>query len=201
MDVTIKHRLVGAAVLLALAVIFLPMLFDGANQRALLSDTRMPEAPVVPAAETLLEEPAPRMAAAEEEIAQVHEPAEPEPAVVAPVAVAPAPPASGAEAVPTPAAGTGHASPPPGARTDLAEAWDVQVAALATADAAEKLRAKLAKAGYNARVRAVQSAGKTVYRVLVGPELRRDVAVTLRDRLAADARVGKPSGLLQRYVP
>lgn len=205
MDQTLKKRLVGIAVLLLLAVIVLPLVLDGANKDALLADTRLPPPPVVADADGLLAAPPGELAIAEGEIAREHLPAEPEP--IPPVAVAPtAADAATAESMPPGAAVTAPApvpAPPvPAAVVEprlaaLAEAWDVQVAAVSAPEGAERLRAKLVAAGYKARVVRV----KGMHKVVVGPELRRDAAEKLLDRLAADARVGKPKGMLVRYVP
>lgn len=204
-----KKRLVGIAVLLLLAVIVLPLVLDGANEDALLADTRLPPPPAVPEAAALLDAPPAELAAAEGGIARDHVPAEPEPVVapvVPPVAIAPA--AAAPSAVP---AATASATAPPASAAAvepvpapadprlaaLAEAWDVQVAAVSSPDGAERLRSQLAKAGYKARI--VRAGG--LHKVVVGPELRRAAAEKLRDRMAADARVGKPKGMLVRYVP
>ena len=73
----------------------------------------------------------------------------------------------------------------------------MQVAALSTAEAAEKLRVKLAQAGYKAQIAPL---GR-LFRVTVGPELRKEDALAIRDRIATDARFGKPEGRVARYVP
>lgn len=201
MDQTLKSRLVGAMVLLGLAVIILPLLLDGANEQALLAETRMPPAPVVPEAAALLVEPAAQLPEVEAGIVRDHAPAEPEPAaprVIPPVAIAPA--AVGGGRAPERVAPAAAAVLPPAADPRLqalAEGWDVQVAAVLAISNAERLQAKLLAAGYPVRVLKV---GK-LHRVLVGPELRREDVERLRDRLAADVRVGKLKGVLVRYVP
>ena len=68
-------------------------------------------------------------------------------------------------------------------------------------EGAGKLCTRLQGAGYKCRVKAVQAGGRTLYRVLAGPEIRREDALALRDRLAKDGAVGKPAGMLVRYVP
>lgn len=196
MDQTLKNRLVGAAVLLVLAVIVLPLLFDGANQQALMSDLRMPVPPEVPDAAALIDGGRSTLAEAKNEVLREHAPVEPEPEPAVPVAVAPSP----AEPVPesSPAPATSQPAAPADERlAKLAEAWDVQVAAGSSAEGAERLRSTLVAAGYKARVRR----NATIYRVVVGPVLRREDALALRSALAADARVGKPAGLLVRYIP
>lgn len=228
-DPALKNRLVGVVVLLLIAVVLLPILLDGDNQQALLADSRLPVAPDVPAAEGLLAEGPALAPGVEAEIASAHAPAEPE--TVPPVAVAPGtppdydahvpapvaestvtqatvgpvaatPPTVAARPPVMPAAAPTATVPPTTAAADarlasLAEAWDVQVAALSTLDSANALKAKLVAAGYKSRVLA---AGK-MFRVVVGPELRKDDAAALRDKLAADGRFGKSAGILVRYVP
>lgn len=200
MDQVLKNRVVGAVVLLAVAAIVLPLVLDGANEDALLADTRLPPPPAVPDAAALLQPPPQDMPQAEAEIAREHLPVEPEAPVIPPVAVAPGPapvaPVVAPAAAPAPAASA--PTPAPDTRlASLAEAWDVQLAALSTIESAERLRAKVAAAGYKARV---LRAGN-LFKVVVGPELRREDAEQLRTRLAADARVGKPNGMLVRYIP
>lgn len=217
MDQTLKNRLVGAVVLLAVAATVLPLLFDGANERALMADTRMPAAPEVPDAGKLLATDQSTLAATQAAVEQAHAPAAVENAVVESASTASAPLAAAAApalavkpavtAVPaTPVAGSAVAIPATAATTPapadprlakIAEAWDVQVAAGASAEGAERLRAKLAGAGYKARVRVEGG----LYKTVVGPVLRREDAVALRDALGADGRVGKPRGMLVRYVP
>lgn len=202
MNQALKNRIVGVVVLMALAVIVLPLIFDGANEQTLLADTRMPPAPQVPDATTLLAERPAQLPEAEGEIAREHQAALPEVAVIPPVAVAPeattsassdTPPAAPAAAS-TPAVATVTADP---RLAGLAQAWDVQVTAVAAPEGAERLRAKLVKAGYKARVHKVDG----LFKVLVGPELRREDAQSLQRRLGADIRVGKPQTVLVRYVP
>lgn len=223
-DSTLKNRLVGVAVLLVLAAVLLPVLFDGANEKALLADTRMPAPPEVPAAETLLAEPPSLVQQTEAEIAAEHALAEPE-VQIPPVAVAPgAPPAVPAvtsaapstvtPAVPAPVPAAANKSAPVAAPVavtpapsapaqvdprlaKLADAWDVQLAAVSTPESAEQLRTKLVTAGYKARVIA---SGK-LFRVVAGPELRREDALAMRDKLAGDARFSKLKAMLVRYVP
>lgn len=71
----------------------------------------------------------------------------------------------------------------------------VQVAALARADEAEQLRAKLALAGLGARVTEREQAGRIVYRVRLGPYERRDDAEQAQAQ-AVDA--GHPDATLVR---
>ncbi|MDQ7073771.1 MAG: SPOR domain-containing protein [Gammaproteobacteria bacterium] len=58
MDLSLKQRLLGASVLVALAVIFLPLLFDGAGQRAKRElDIQIPPPPPVPVSRLKIPQP------------------------------------------------------------------------------------------------------------------------------------------------
>ncbi|MDI1303190.1 MAG: SPOR domain-containing protein [bacterium] len=78
----------------------------------------------------------------------------------------------------------------------LPDAWVVQVASLASKEKSDALVQSLRKKGY----RAVAHQQGKVWKVVVGPELRREVADTIRSRLAADPEL-KLSGWVQPYNP
>ncbi|WP_370590509.1 SPOR domain-containing protein [Xylophilus sp. ASV27] len=71
--------------------------------------------------------------------------------------------------------------PPPG----NAEPFEyfIQAGAFRTSEDAEAQRARLAIMGWEARVTEREQAGRTVYRVRVGPFVRRDEADRLKERL------------------
>jgi DedD protein len=64
--------------------------------------------------------------------------------------------------------------------------WVVQVGVFSDTANAEKLVFQLRDAGYRAMSQAETSAGKTVYRVRVGPEVSREAADKLRDRIESE---------------
>jgi cell division septation protein DedD len=64
-----------------------------------------------------------------------------------------------------------------------AKAWVVQVGSFSSVDNARKLRDKLRKQGYTAFVDTGSTGKKTLYRVRVGPEVKRQAAEKTRDRL------------------
>ncbi len=80
--------------------------------------------------------------------------------------------------------------------TTVPEAWVVQVASLSAKDKADALVSKLRQKNY----RAVSHQQGAVWKVIVGPELRRDVAESVKVRLAADPEL-KLSGWVQAYKP
>lgn len=79
---------------------------------------------------------------------------------------------------------------------NLPQAWVVQVASLSARDKADALVARLRSKGYRAAV--MHQSG--MWKVLVGPELRKEVAESIKQRLAADAELHL-SGWVQAWKP
>jgi DedD protein len=79
---------------------------------------------------------------------------------------------------------------------DLPQAWVVQVASLSTRDKADELVTRLRAKGFRATV--AQQSGN--WKVMVGPELRKEVADSIKQRLAADPDL-KLSGWVQAWKP
>jgi len=198
MDESLKARLIGAAVLVAVAVLLIPELLSGRklaepqpadpagargtrtftielNGGTAAGDLRPPPVAAAPAPAPA---PAP-VAVAEQPAAEplVAAPAEPASEPVAPrepPAVATAPPA-------IPVKPPVEAAPAPVAVTR--GGWAVQVGAFGSATAAQRLVKDLQGAGYRAYVSPVTRSGKTLHRVRVGPEAGRDDANRLAERL------------------
>jgi DedD protein len=214
MDEGAKRRLVGAAVLVALLVIFVPMLVDDSDQGEGLGepitvpgesdidaafDSEMPTVedldqtlgedltPPLPQPETHSAEPGPPAPADAGRSARLEPLSTPTPQQPE-QPVAPPPERSSASPEPT-AAGP---KPVPSGAT----AWVVQVASLGSSSAAQKLQNELRGQGYPAFVEQALVNGKTYYRVRVGPEVDRGRADALAARLQ-DATSNKP--LVQRY--
>lgn len=222
LDKAYKQRMVGALVLVALAVIFLPMLFSRQDEQrqVTVEAPAAPQAPampqvqvqpvVVPEPQALPQEPVP----SDEEIAQ-DVPAAPSAPVVpttpvptpAPAAKAVTPPPAPA---PVPALAAKPATAPaqpitaaPGkpdttqSRVDangLSVSWSVQLASLSNRESAEKLQKTLRSQGYNAYIRS--SDGKN--RVFVGPLIERAEADRLRDLLNRQQNL---KGFVVRFQP
>jgi len=195
MDESLKARLIGAAVLVAAAVLLIPELLSGRKtaepQPADPAEARgtrtftielnggnsagEPQPPPVAEVPALAPAAVAEQPAAEPPAAA---PAEPAPEPVAPreppPAVAKAPPAT---PVQTPA----ETAPAPA--TVTRGGWSVQVGAFGSATAAQRLVKDLQGAGYRAYVAPVTRSGKTLHRVRVGPEAGRDDANRLAERL------------------
>lgn len=178
MKLRLKQRLVGAVVLVALAVIFVPMLFDGPSQPP--NSLRLESIPAAPGADYV-----PRKITLAIPGPVVPVPA-PEPVAVPatePVTVPPAAePALDPASTPAPAPGT---------------TWVVQVGSFSQPDNAHALRDRLRSMGFNAYVESVKDAsGKSVLRVRVGPESDRPRAEALLARLKAEAAL---DGILRQH--
>ena len=211
LDSAYKQRMVGALVLVALAVIFLPMLFSRQDEQrqVTVEAPAAPQAPVMPQVQVEPvvvpepqalpeEEPVPTDA----EIAQQQAPTapiqpsvsvvKPAPVVVAkPAAPAPAPkPVAPQPAAPgKPDVGQSRIDP-----NGLPISWSVQLASLSNRQSAEALQKTLRSQGYNAYIRTAD--GKN--RVFVGPLIERAEADRLRDLLGRQQNL---KGFVVRFQP
>lgn len=197
MNIQVKQRVVGAIVLVALAVIFLPILLPGKGDLAPdIDESNVPPAPdyrFQPLAEAP-EPPAPmEMATVPLEVpaskTTTAESTELDNAASAPLmkpetVIEKKPlsqPKASAKRIPKPGEISG---------------WIVQLGSFSSQSNAMILRDKLRAKGYSAFVEAVNNAGKSVFRVRVGPELRREAADKLREKLVTDMNM---TGLVQQY--
>ena len=213
LDKAYKQRMVGALVLVALAVIFLPMLFSrqdeqrqvvveapAAPQASAMPQVQM-EQVAVPEPQALPQEPVPT----DEEVAEETAPAAPiapaAPVPAAPIAIAkPAAPPALAKPIPAPAQPIAAPATKPDttqSRVDangLSVSWSVQLASLSSRASAESLQKTLRSQGYNAYIRSAD--GKN--RVFVGPLIERAEADRLRDLLSRQQNL---KGFVVRFQP
>ncbi|MGY2189611.1 SPOR domain-containing protein [Pseudomonas sp. SDO5591_S426] len=213
LDKAYKQRMVGALVLVALAVIFLPMLFSRQDEQrhVTVEAPAAPQAPampqvqvepvVVPEPQALPQEPVP----SDDEIAQQEVPVAPvapaptAKAVTPPPAPAPVPalaakPATAPAQPITAAPGKPDTTPSRVDANGLSVSWSVQLASLANRESAEKLQKTLRSQGYNAYIRTAD--GKN--RVFVGPLIERAEADRLRDLLNRQQNL---KGFVVRFQP
>lgn len=171
MNEALKKRLVGAAVLAALTVIFVPMLID--EPAAPEPQIReIPEAPPLqPFASSMLNSEIERPQPVEVDLTvdQADElPPQPQ--------ISLSDTASEKSAASRPAQVTPAPAAKPAVRTGL-KAWAVQVGSFSNADNAQKLVEKLRKAGFQVGdPERLDRRGKTLYRVRVGPTSNPDIA-------------------------
>lgn len=186
-----KQRIVGALVLLALGVLFVPLLFETDARRALDKTSQIPAAPdirpMVVAEPTRNPDITPVKPAEQqyqllpEDVtpAGKPEPVNPEPAKAAVEQPVSAPQAPAAPLV------TPKTEPDRQLLGDngIPNAWVVQVASLGSAERANALRDQLLSDGYSAFTRTFNSNGSQLTRVFVGPKISRDQAQELKDSL------------------
>jgi DedD protein len=206
-----KKRLVGAVVIVALAVIFVPMLFEDD------SDVPQPPLPVVMpdepdvderfGTESFLTAPEPYLGGVDQseeswpdpqalsapagdgELESVYEPTFDEPVSDEPRSDERAP------VIATPQQPVEPAPPAPMSADDGMPAWVTQVASLGTSEGAQQLADKLRGEGFSAFVEPAEVRGRLYYRVRVGPEVDRANA----EKTASRLRQTYKDALIQRY--
>ena len=181
LDRRLKQRIVGAAVLVVLVVVFLPMLFNREDEQRRVRV----EAPAMP--------PAPQVVVAPVEPVSVPQPQAAEAPSEAPVPAATQQPAQ-APAVPA-VAPVATAAPASHLDADgVPVSWAVQLVSLSSRARAEELQQKLRSQGLTAYIRSVDG----MYRVFVGPLLERAEAERVGGQLA---RQHKLSPIVVRFQP
>lgn len=217
LDKGMKQRMVGALVLVALAVIFLPMLFTREDEMRQVR-VEAPQAPAmpslpevkvdpvaVPEPQPLPEEPQQPPVVVNESSAPVATPSQPitpspqTQAQVQPKPQTPVPtpaPAAKAETRPaaTPAPAAAASAPSKIDANGLPVSWSIQLASLSNRAGAESLQKTLRSQGYNAYIR---SAGG-LNRVYVGPLIERSEAERLRDVINRQQNL---KGIVVRFQP
>jgi DedD protein len=202
----LKQRLVGALILIALGVVFWPIIFVQPESTT-IHDMRIPapppvaDTPVAPPDTAGLRESPPLLideqeAAEEPGFPPVESVDSPEPGPVAEPLPERAPPVAA-----PPAAGETRSEPPEQARLDdqgVPVAWMLQVVSVSSLEKAESLRQRLQDMGEKAWIKSVTVDGKLLHRVNVGPKFERARLEALRPRI--DAEFGVQS-LIKRYVP
>jgi DedD protein len=218
-NIQLKQRLVGAVVLVALAVIFIPMLLpgkgdfsggiDGSNippepDYRFAPTTPAPAAPPMVASPNLPMDDKPLDKAMDKALYSksapvVTEKAKKTPAEKTTSAAKVTAPKTMTQKV-SAAKNTTVVKPPPPSpvkeKSPQASGWVVQVGSFSNSANAKALRDKLRKQGHASFVESVKGKSGPVYRVRVGPEVSRDSAERLRQQLATAAGL---KGLVQAY--
>ncbi|MDD1961017.1 SPOR domain-containing protein [Pseudomonas sp. 39004] len=213
LDKGMKQRMVGALVLVALAVIFLPMLFTREDEMRQVR-VEAPQAPAmpslpevkvepvaVPEPQVIPEEPQQPPVVIDEATAPASTPSQPitpSPQTLV-QAAKPSVPAQKVETKPAaaPAPAVAAAKPAAASKIDvngLPVSWSIQLASLSNRAGAESLQQTLRSQGYNAYIR---SAGG-MNRVYVGPLIERAEAERVRDAIN---RKHSLKGFVVRFQP
>lgn len=205
----LKQRLVGALILIALGVIFWPIIFVDPDQGAGMEDLRIPPRPQVDTAPIAAPDPAglrgsPALEYNEAEFADpmVADPdsrefSEPAPAE----SMAPAPESELPPAVSAPPTGEPRTERPEQPVIDaqgVPVAWMLQVASVSSAEKADELRLRLEALGEKAWVEPVTIDGRVMYRINIGPKFERARLEALRAGIDAEFGV---NSLVKRYLP
>ncbi len=214
MDRQVKQRVVGAAILVVLGVIFIPIfLDDGGLERSVPDVADLPPVPqddfasrVVPLDEAEIE-------ALHERAASSVDSLETPPAGSgSPPDAAPAEAVAATEETPPGDDGSDNAAPPAAQRAasvpsapvadelpaprETLEAWTVQLGSFANGDNARRLIEKLREGGYPAYLERRVEQDTTVFKVRVGPQIRREEADQVRAQLEQQFAL---KGMLVRY--
>ena len=163
----LKKRLVGAIVLVALGIIFIPMILSGDHDSGTIWVTNIPDKPKP--LQDLAQRPVPAMPV------PPHAPLETRDLVDH--TTEPQPPATteqlaSADVQSQPADTESITKAEPATKAEAARAWVVQVGSFNQQANALALRDKLRKHKYTAFVESMKSANATAYRVRVGPHVR-----------------------------
>lgn len=204
METTLKQRLIGAAVIIALAVIFVPMILDGSGRKESVTlnmevlpeptftfESELPDPKQLdelPPIEQSNEAETPEEQTTDNSSGQPSDQDQPPQEDSTPAADNPAEKqvANAAQVV---EATENHIETNP-----ALSAWAVQVAAFGEKGKAIALQEKLLASNISAFTEQFGKGNKIVYRVKVGPELKRENAEKLRDKIE------KEHGLKDSFV-
>ncbi len=188
-----KQRIVGTVVLLALALIFLPIIFDGQGSYEAPVSSRIPEAPII----SILPEPIqsrpvivgdvepsqPDTTAIDAIVADLEDSAEVRVTDAASVAI-------------TESQAIFSREVPQLSETGLPQGWVVRLGSFSDAENASKLLSSLQEAGYKAYTRVLPSNQGTLTGVFVGPWLDRAQVNEYQQTLQQEFNL---AGLVMRY--
>lgn len=200
MDNILKQRLIGALILVALAVVFWPIIFVDPEQAVLPEKVDIPERPMID--RTPIAEPSPEGLREAQPYAAREAEAEAENGVAEEFAdkveyqesSAPTPP-SAADNLKT------RVQPPVKPQLDeqgVPIAWILQVASFRSEEKSEEARLKLLEMGYKAYVETVRKNGERLYRVYVGPKFEKARLEPIKSRVDTAFAV---KSIIKRYVP
>lgn len=215
MNEVLKQRLVGALILVALGVVFWPIIFVQPGSEPDGERYSMPPSPRV----NVDPVPPPDRAGLRSSAELKHRPPEPAPneekpeAGTAPEPIEPAPPVAPVEDL-------AREKQPPEAATEpltaserlrseapvkpeidadgVPVAWMLQVASVSSEQKAQELRDRLLAAGHKAYSRKIRRNGTILWRVYIGPKFEKAKLEAIREQV--DSSVGVKS-LVVRYYP
>ena len=203
MDQMLKQRLLGAIVIISLAVIFIPMILEGPDDELSPRTQNMPPPPTIDY-ETDVDLPVPAeppeagTSSSEEVPEQEVSAVLPEPSESHPEAAASHAEATEKQGAPGEAAAASESAPakqppvkaPPRQASAVGKGeWILQVGSFSQPANARSLQDRLSKSGYQVTVQSAKGADGAIHRVLVGPVSDRPAAEKLRDKLAREQKL------------
>lgn len=204
MNDILKQRLVGALILLALGVVFWPIIFVPQADRPVTEQPSVPPPPVVatepiatPDAAGLQVSP-PLEATVEADGIATASGQGPAAASTSDTALAPTPTTDATAAADEQPA---RQVPPQPLHMDndgVPIAWTLQVATVSSAEKADALRNRLLAMNQKAYVTQLSSGGKTLHRVSIGPKFERVELEKLQSQINAEFGV---TTMVVRYLP
>lgn len=194
-----KQRIVGTVVLLALALIFLPIIFDGQGSYQAPVSSRIPEAPII----SILPEPIQSrpvivgdVEMVEPEVATTVSPTEEVTELVEERSVSSATEEPVSQVEITESAPIFSREVPQLSDAGLPQGWVVRLGSFSDAENASNLVTRLQDAGYKAYSRAMRSDQGTLTGVFVGPWLDRGQVNEYQQKLQEEFSL---TGLVIRY--
>lgn len=189
MKEAVKHRLIGAAVIAAVAVLFLPSFFKDRQAYQVDTESQIPERPSITAVdfnepqqvEGIEPAPSPETMFVPEEAEAL--PAEVAKEIAKEVKATGTLSSAGAQSSIASKASTPAVAEMPLNAQGLPNAWVIQVASLSNSEAATKLRDQLQSEGHKAYIRVVDSGGSKIHRVFIGPKLDKAEATSLKSQV------------------
>ncbi|RYY01481.1 MAG: SPOR domain-containing protein [Gammaproteobacteria bacterium] len=203
MRYTLKHRLIGAAVLAAIAVLLLPSFFKEKKEYQVNTKSQVPARPNIVAEEFKAPQPVPNIEAAPapETMFVPPEAAQQQATVESSASsssVAAVKTSASTKVAAVSATQVSSVSAMPLNHQGIPDAWVVQVGSFTTKEAANKLRDDLQADGQKAYVRTTTTNGNSISRVYIGPKLDKNQAVALKEEM--DKRL-KVKSMVMRFQP
>jgi len=184
LDTSLKHRLTGAIILIAIAVVFVPELLSGRNTLAPTAEPVLVEqgsgVPIRSYEIDLTDPTSPPQRQTSEVTTSATIP------VATPVATPPA-----EQSVATPPAAPVVATPPPSTPSAVRGGYVVQLGSFSSRAGAERLAGEVRRRGFDVRVTEVRVGSRELHRVRVGATAPKDAADALASRLRALGHTGR----------
>lgn len=196
MNDILKQRLVGALILVALGVVFWPIIFVEPGERSSPGRVEIPPPPLIDTSP--IEPPGDGELRASPEVEPEAGMAQVEETPLAEGVLDANAPVPSAASTPEPGARSTPPRKPALDSSGLPVGWILQVATVSNPVKADELRDKLLASGEKAYVKKLETGGKVLYRVSVGPNVERAQLEKIQPQI--DARFGVKS-LLVRYTP